>query len=164
MYWYVSIYSEECFWPQYMYPKLCPFNGCRWYPLDKLSHMGLKQLIDCIILFYTQKPVFFYLCCIGDILPPIFWQRSCPILEIKLLWHQNKQIHCNARPPQWKLIKMQTSQKTHGWTDGRTYHAFIQGIWYRDLWLHALRAITGRANDHQKAMRTTGQRDRETYI
>ena len=44
MYWYVSIYSEECFWPQYMHPKLSPFNGYRWRPLGKLSHMGLEQL------------------------------------------------------------------------------------------------------------------------
>ena len=44
IYWYVSIYSEECFWPQYMYPKLGPFNGYRWCPLGKLSHLGLEQL------------------------------------------------------------------------------------------------------------------------
>ena len=46
MYWYVSIYSEECFWTQYMYPKLSPFNGFRWCPLGKLSHLGLEQLND----------------------------------------------------------------------------------------------------------------------
>ena len=45
MYWCVSIYSEECFWPQYMYPKLCPFKGYRWFPLGKLSHLGLEQLL-----------------------------------------------------------------------------------------------------------------------
>ena len=44
MYRYVSIYSEECFWPQYMYPKLSPFNDYRWYPLGKLSHLGLEKL------------------------------------------------------------------------------------------------------------------------
>ena len=44
IYGYVSIYSEECFWPQYMYHKLSPFNGCCWYPLGKLSHLGLEQL------------------------------------------------------------------------------------------------------------------------
>ena len=40
MYWYVSIYSEECFWPQFMYPKLISNNGYRWYPLGKLSRRG----------------------------------------------------------------------------------------------------------------------------
>ena len=58
MYLYVSIYSEECFWPQYMYPKLSPFNGYRWWPLGKLSHLGLEQL-DTIVrmteLFLMEK-------------------------------------------------------------------------------------------------------------
>ena len=27
MYWYVSIYSEECALPQYMYPKFIPLTG-----------------------------------------------------------------------------------------------------------------------------------------
>ena len=44
MYWYVSIYSEDCFWPQYMYPKLSPNNTNRLCPLGKLSHLGLEQL------------------------------------------------------------------------------------------------------------------------
>ena len=44
MYCYVSIYSEECFWTQYMYRKLIPFNRYRWCPLGKLSHLGLEQL------------------------------------------------------------------------------------------------------------------------
>ena len=44
VYWYVSIYSEECLLPQYMYPKLSPFNGYRWCPLGKLSRMGLEQI------------------------------------------------------------------------------------------------------------------------
>ena len=44
IFWYVSIYSEDYFWPPYMYPKLSPFNGYRWCPLGKLSHMGLEQL------------------------------------------------------------------------------------------------------------------------
>ena len=44
MYWYVSIYSEKCFWPQYMYPNLSPNDGFRWCPLGKLSHLGLEQL------------------------------------------------------------------------------------------------------------------------
>ena len=48
MYWYVSIYSEECSWPQYMYHKLSPFNGYHWCPLGKLSHLGLEQPIDTI--------------------------------------------------------------------------------------------------------------------
>ena len=46
MYWYVSIYSEKCFWPQYIYPKLIPNNGYRCCPLGKLSHLGLEQLQD----------------------------------------------------------------------------------------------------------------------
>ena len=44
MYWYVSIYSEECFWHQYMYPKLSANNGYRWCPLGKFSHLWLEQL------------------------------------------------------------------------------------------------------------------------
>ena len=44
MYWYVSIYSENCFWPQYTYPELSPNYGYRWCPLGKLSHLGLEQL------------------------------------------------------------------------------------------------------------------------
>ena len=46
MYWYVSIYSEECFLPQYMYPKLNPFNRYRWFPLSILSHLGLEKLCN----------------------------------------------------------------------------------------------------------------------
>ena len=46
MYWYFPIYSEECFWPQYMYHKMSPNNGFRWCPLGKLSHLGLEQLKD----------------------------------------------------------------------------------------------------------------------
>ena len=38
----------------------------------------------------------------------------------------------------------------------------IQGILPCDLWPHVLPAITGRADDRQKAMRKTGQRDRKT--
>ena len=53
MYWYVSIYSEESFWPQYMYPKLIPFNGYRWCPLGKLSHLGLEQL--CKGIYFSGK-------------------------------------------------------------------------------------------------------------
>ena len=45
MYWYVSINSEECFWPQYMYSELIPNKGYRWCPLRKLSNLGLEQLI-----------------------------------------------------------------------------------------------------------------------
>ena len=45
MYWYFSIYSEECFWPQYMYHKMSPNNGFCWCPLGKLSHLGLEQLL-----------------------------------------------------------------------------------------------------------------------
>ena len=44
MYWYVSIFSEKYFWPQYMYCKMSPNNGFRWCPLGKLSHLGLEQL------------------------------------------------------------------------------------------------------------------------
>ena len=45
-----SIYSEECFWPQYMYHKMNPKNGFRWCPLGKLSHLGLEQLHNVILL------------------------------------------------------------------------------------------------------------------
>ena len=44
MYWYVSIFSEKYFWPQYMYHKMSPNNRFRWCPLGKLSHLGLEQL------------------------------------------------------------------------------------------------------------------------
>ena len=54
MYWYVSIYSEEFFLPQYMYPKLSPFNGYHWCPLGKLSHLGLEQLMDDLVNFYKD--------------------------------------------------------------------------------------------------------------
>ena len=43
-YWYISIYSEKGFWPQYMYRKLSPFNGWIWLTLGKLSHIGLERL------------------------------------------------------------------------------------------------------------------------
>ena len=46
MYWYVSIYAEKCFWPQYMYLKMSPNNGFRWCLLGKFSHLGLEQLLD----------------------------------------------------------------------------------------------------------------------
>ena len=62
MYWYVSIYSEECFWTQYMYSKLIPFNEYRWFPLGKLSHLGLEQLQgaggrvdDTYTIFFIEK-------------------------------------------------------------------------------------------------------------
>ena len=61
MYWYVSIYSEECFWPQYMYSKLSPNNGYRWCPLGKLSHLGLEQItsgkLDVIHIFAQFKKI-----------------------------------------------------------------------------------------------------------
>ena len=44
LYWYVSIFSEKYFWPQYMYHKMSPNNGFRWFPLGKLSHLGLEKL------------------------------------------------------------------------------------------------------------------------
>ena len=44
MYWYVPIYSEEYFWPQYMYHKMIPNNWFRWCPPGKLSHIGLEQI------------------------------------------------------------------------------------------------------------------------
>ena len=46
-------FSETSFWPQYKYLTLIPNNGFRWYPLGKLSHMGLEQLFSTfyIILF-----------------------------------------------------------------------------------------------------------------
>ena len=63
MYWYVSIYSEESFWPQHMYPNLRPNNGYRWCPLGKLSHLGLEQLTYVgilleVCLFKTEKSPF----------------------------------------------------------------------------------------------------------
>ena len=36
--------QKSVFWPQYMYPKLSPFNGYSWCPLGKLSHLGLGKL------------------------------------------------------------------------------------------------------------------------
>ena len=48
-----------------------------------------------------------------------------------------------------------------GSTHRRTYYTYTQGIWPRGLLPHVLQIITGCANDCQKDMRTTGQRDRE---
>ena len=52
MYWYVSICSEEFFWPQYIYHKKSPNNGYRLCPLGKLSHLGLEQFLCPIIFHY----------------------------------------------------------------------------------------------------------------
>ena len=57
MYWYVSIYSEERFWSQYLYPKLSLNNGYRWCPLGKLSHLGLKQFSTDINMLTYIIPV-----------------------------------------------------------------------------------------------------------
>ena len=71
MYWYVSIYSEEFFWTQYMYPKFSPFNGYRWCPLGTLSHLGLEQL-NCN--FYMIQLITYFWCTIlhNSSLPFIF--------------------------------------------------------------------------------------------
>ena len=73
VYWYVSIYSEKYFWPQYMYPKLSTNNGYRWCPLGKLSHLGLEQLITimmmmivmgqftCVMSGFFWSPFYFFL-------------------------------------------------------------------------------------------------------
>ena len=62
IYWYVSIYLEKCFWPQYMYLTLRPNNGYRWCPLGKLSHLGLEQLTNrekmLITLMNCTKTIF----------------------------------------------------------------------------------------------------------
>ena len=58
MYWYVSIYSEECFWPQYIYPKLSSFNGYRWCPLGKFSHLVLEQLFYQNIIFLAIPNIY----------------------------------------------------------------------------------------------------------
>ena len=82
IYWYVSVYSEECFWPQYMYPKLRPNNGYRWCQLGKLSHLGLEQLSSCIYPYtsLTLVPTLL-LCCFGlcswPILLCLFYYDSC---------------------------------------------------------------------------------------
>ena len=55
MYWYVSIFSENYFWPQYMYHKMSPNNGFCWCPLGKLSHLGLEQLFT-ICQCCTHRP------------------------------------------------------------------------------------------------------------
>ena len=85
MYWYVSIYSEGCFWPQYMYPKLSPFKGYCWCPLGKLSHLGLEQLCTNILtVFFGLVPnqKFLSLCraivfCFVLVHTQVRWVRSC---------------------------------------------------------------------------------------
>ena len=42
--------QKSVFWPQYIYPKLSPFDGYSWCPLGTLSHLGMKQL--CFIFLY----------------------------------------------------------------------------------------------------------------
>ena len=62
-------------------------------------------------------------------------------------------------------LKINTNKKiakgpwTTRLTDGRTYYTSTQWILTRALRPHALRAITVRVNDLQKATQTTGQRD-----
>ena len=48
------------------------------------------------------------------------------------------------------------------WTYGRIYYTATQGIWPRGLRPHAMVAITGRKNDHQNLMGTTGYKYRDT--
>ena len=76
MYCYVSIYSEECFWPQYMYSKLSPFNRYRWCPIGKLSHLGPEQLYtyaDGINYIRITKAIV-YIAYINPLLYFIFWK------------------------------------------------------------------------------------------
>ena len=93
MYWYVSIYSEECFWPQYMYPKLSPFNGYHWFPLGKFSHIGMEQLWCVTILYHNDLwlfggfygPLPSYALCLffgGGVLPMLLHNHS----QWKLTW------------------------------------------------------------------------------
>ena len=49
-------------------------------------------------------------------------------------------------------------RRTDGWTDRRTYYTATQVILTHGLQPHALRVITGCANDLQKAMQKTVQR------
>ena len=61
----------------------------------------------------------------------------------------------------WTTRRM--NGRTDGRTDGRTYYTDTQGIWTRGLRTHALHAITGRANDSQKATRSTRDTERQRY-
>ena len=47
-------------------------------------------------------------------------------------------------------------------TDGRTYYTATQGIWTHILRPHDLYAIMIHANNFQKSMRMTGERDMDT--
>ena len=72
-------------------------------------------------------------------------------------------MHHDAGPPHWKLTQIQKLKNpADDRTDGRTYYTATQGILCHGLRPHALRAITGCANDRQKLTGTTVQRDRET--
>ena len=59
MYWYVSIFSEKSFWPQYMYLTFSPNNGFRWCPVGKLSHLGLEQLSASVLLLPWLGLIYF---------------------------------------------------------------------------------------------------------
>ena len=44
MYWYVSIFQKSIYDPNTCTTPKSPNNGFRWFPLGKLSHLGLEQL------------------------------------------------------------------------------------------------------------------------
>ena len=78
-------------------------------------------------------------------------------------------IYINASRRWTPTLEMNTNTRIakNPWTtrrmDGRTYYTATQGILTGGLRPHALHAITGRTNNRKKVMRTTRQRDRETY-
>ena len=55
---------------------------------------------------------------------------------------------------------LRMTRRMYGWK----YSTSTQRILSSGLMMHALRAITGRANDHQTVTRTTIQRDGEMEI
>ena len=78
MYWYFSIYSEEFFWPQYMYHKMSPNNGFCWCPLGKFSHLGLEQLVY-IAWCYQNTTVFDFFQVLWKYLVLIFFNSACHV-------------------------------------------------------------------------------------
>ena len=112
--------------------------------------------------------------------------RSCTptlvILIVNVIIYSIKNIEYKYKNCKRLRTTGRTNEQTGGWTDVQTdvqmdgcmdgrvdrrtyrwiYYTATQGIWPRGLQLHALRAITSHANDLQKAIRVTGQRDRVT--
>ena len=90
-------------------------------------------------------------------------------------WNPSLEISTNTKVtkgPQtteltYRLTDRQTDRWKDGWkdrwTDRQIYYTPTQDILTRGLWMHALCAITGCANDCLKSTQTTGQRDRHTY-